>query len=139
MFDPAWDYACYGGGVEQNIVDGLDTTSPGLWNTLYNSTVNPKWMAFRDSELGLVFASTGLNIKKDYAYHLGAKESSDWDRVINYYGFWERAYPLEPYDQPPNCRIYWYGDDSNSYSKIMKMAQIFNNQPLILVGSEQTR
>jgi hypothetical protein len=138
MFDPEWDYACYGGGIEQNIVDGLNTNQPGLWNDIYCSDINPKWVAFRNSELGYVFASTGLKIGESYKYKLTAKETVWWDRVINYYGFWERAYPLEPYDQPPDCRIYWYADNSNNYLRIEKMAQIFNNQPSVAVGAEET-
>jgi len=138
MFSPSYTHANYGGGTEQNIIDGLNTTDPGLWTRLYYSKINPGWMAFRDSSTGNVFASTGLRIGGDYYYGQGAKEANDWDRVIDYSGRIGISYPLDPYDQPPDCRIYWYGDNSNDYSRIEIMAQIFNNHPSVVVGVEET-
>ena len=35
------------------------------------------WMSYRDSSSGNVFASTGLRIGKDYAYHIGGKEAPE--------------------------------------------------------------
>jgi hypothetical protein len=137
MFSTSYNYANYGGGTEQNIVDGEGTNRPEQWNVLYLSKENPLWMAFRDDSSGCVFASTGLRIGSDYAYVQSAKEISDWDRVIDYSNH-TRYDPLDPYDQPPDCRIYWYGDNSNDYSRIEIMAQIFNNQPSIVVGVEET-
>jgi hypothetical protein len=137
MFSPSYTHANYGGGTEQNIIDGLNTTDPELWNTLYKSKINPGWMAFRDSSSGDVFASTGLRIGSEYGYIQSAKETSDWDRVIQYFGKSDRAYPLDPYDQPPECRIYWYGDNSNNYSVIEMIAQMLNNQPSVTVGNEE--
>lgn len=61
----------------------------------------------------------------------GGKEASDYDRAINYNNR-TRYDPVLPYDQPPDCRIYWYGDDTNNYSSIETMAQVFNNQPSIV-------
>jgi len=144
MFSPSYTHANYGGGTEQNIVDGKGTNRPELWNVLYigkNATEggkeNPSWMAFRDDSSGYVFASTGLIIGSDYAYHQAAKEMSDWDRFIEYSNR-TRYDPLDPYDQPPECRIYWYGDNSNSYSNVEMMGQIFNNQPSTSMGDEET-
>ena len=42
-----WDYARYKGGLEKNIIDGLNTNGPPndpTWNTLYSSSANPGWM-----------------------------------------------------------------------------------------------
>lgn len=134
MFSPTYAYANYGNGTEQNIVDGKGT-DPDFWNTIYLSNENPGWMALRDDSSGDVFASTGINIGKDYMYLLNVKEASDWDRVIHY-NFLQG--PFGPYDQPSDCRIFWYGDNSNNYSKIEIMAKIFNNQPLVFVENEET-
>jgi hypothetical protein len=137
-FSPSYDFGKCGTGTEQNLVDGLNMTHPQWLATwVCNSKENPGWMAFRDSSSGCVFASTGLRIDNNYSYLQGGKEASDWDRSIDYSNR-SRWDPVEPYDQPPDCRIYWYGDDSNDYSVIEMMAQIFNNQPSILVGSEET-
>jgi hypothetical protein len=137
MFSPSYTHANYGGGTEQNIIDGLNTTDPELWTRLYHSKINPGWMAFRDSSTGNVFASAGLRIGGDYYYGQGAKEANDWDRVIDYSGCIGISYPLDPYDQPPNCRIYWYGDNSNNYSVIEMIAQMLNNQPSVTAGNEE--
>lgn len=144
MFSPSWDYAKYGGGTEQNIIDGLNIniifpTQESIWNALYFSKANPGWMAYRNSKSGYIFASTGLRIGKDYAYFLYAKEASAWDRTIHYFKGDPKDYPLEPYDQPLECRIYWYGDDGNNYLNIEKMARIFNNPPSIFVAEEELR
>ena len=144
MFSPSWDYAKYGGGTEQNIIDGLNIniifpTQESIWNALYFSKANPGWMAYRNSKSGYIFASTGLRIGKDYAYFLYAKEASAWDRTIHYFKGDPKDYPLEPYDQPLECRIYWYGDDSNNYLNTEKMARIFNNPPSIFVAEEELR
>ena len=130
MFSPSWDYANYGGGVEQNIVDG------GGWppTPIYNSSINPGWMAFRDSTTDDIFASTGINI--GYYYHFSAKEGPDYDRIISY-GIPDRDFPLDPYDQPPDCRIYWYGDDTNGYENTERIASMLNNPPSVIVGEEE--
>ena len=140
MFSNSYTHANYGGGTEQNLVDGKDMNIPPWFDStsVYASKENPGWMAFRDSSSGNVFASTGLRIRSDYAYHIGGKEASDWDRAIYYLPhMYVREIPLGPYDQPPDCRIYWYGDNSNDYSNIEIMGQIFNNQPSVLVGNEE--
>jgi parallel beta-helix repeat protein len=136
-FSPSWDYANYGLGSEQNIIDGENVTqitpSPPWhypWNEMYISPVNPKWMAYRDSITREIFGSIGLNIGTAYNHFFAAKEGTDWDRCI-FYDFGTPDPPLEPYDQPPDCRIYWYGDNSNNYTKIAETATILNNQPMI--------
>lgn len=140
MFSPLYDYANYGSGIEQNIIDQLDTNGPPrdpTWNIIYNSSTNPMWMAFRSSINGYVFAGISHNIGLNYSYALTAKESNDFDRCI-IFDVWDPIhFPLAPYDQLPECRIYWCADNSNSYSEIEKMARIFNNQPSILVGSQE--
>jgi len=134
MFSPSYTHANYHGGTEQNLIDGEDTNlwgvDSGTW--VYNSKENPSWMAFRDSSSGYVLASTGFGIGNNYSYFQGGKEASDWDRDINYCNKtrWE---PVEPYDQPPDCRIYWYGDNSNSYTEIQKIAATLNNQPMVTI------
>ncbi|MCS7115728.1 MAG: hypothetical protein N0A00_10120 [Candidatus Bathyarchaeota archaeon] len=136
MFGRQWDYAKHGEGLEENIVDGLNTNWVELWNVLYNSTINPGWMAFRNSITGDIIAGMGFNIGEMYYYHFSAKEAWDWDRTIQFDVAYSRYF--DPYDQPPNCRIYWCGDNSNNYSKIERLARIFNNQPLIVVGNKET-
>ncbi len=145
MFSPSWDYANYGLGSEQNIIDGLNvnqiTPSPPWhypWNEMYISPLDPQWMTFRNSMTGEIFGSTGLNIGTAYNYSFTAKEGADWDRCIRYDFVGPDPSP-EPYDQPTDCRIYWYGDNSNNYSNIEMMAQIFHNQPSILVESEEPK
>jgi len=134
MFSPSYTHANYHGGTEQNLIDGEGTNlwgvDSGTW--VYNSKENPSWMAFRDSSSGYVLASTGFGIGSNYSYFQGGKEASDWDRVINYCNKtrWE---PVEPYDQPLDCRIYWYGDNSNSYTEIQKIAATLNNQPMVTI------
>jgi len=138
MFSPSYTHGNCGVGTEQNLVDGEGINNPeGFATTVCNSKENPGWMAFRDTSSGQVFASAGMRIGSNYSYHQGGKEAADWDRAINYNN--RTRYELvEPYDQPPDCRIFWYGDNSNNYSKIEIISQILNNQPSILVGSEET-
>jgi parallel beta-helix repeat protein len=137
MFSPSWDYADCGFGSEQNIIDGENVTqitpSPPWhypWNEMYISPVNPQWMAYRDSINGEIFGSFGLNIGTSYNYYFAAKEGSDWDRCV-FYDFGTPDPPLEPYDQPLDCRICWYGDNSNNYTNSERIAAILNNQPTI--------
>jgi len=130
MFSPSYDYANYGSGEEQNIVDGSG------WNDIYTSTADPSWMAYRDSSSGNIFGASGVNIGQDYYYHMSAKEDSAYDRSIVF--DYQPPDTFEPHDQPAECRIYWYGDDSNNYSKIETMAQILHNQPSILIQKELT-
>lgn len=138
MFSPSYIYAKYRNGTEQNLIDGEGINNPeGFATEVYHLKENPIWMAFRDNSSGYVFASTGMRIGSDYAYHQGGKEATDWDRAIDYCNQ-TRYDPVEPYDQPAECRIYWYGDDSNNYSKIETMAQILHNQPSILIQKELT-
>jgi len=145
MFSPSYDYANYGtAGSEQNIVDGNSVNqimpSPPWhypWNEMYLSPVNPKWMAYRDSIAGEIFGSIGLNIGTIYNYYFAAKEGPDWDRCI-FYDFGTPDLPLEPYDQPLDCRIYWYGDNTNGYSNIETMATILGNLPSVTIGDEET-
>jgi len=141
MFSTSWDYANFGLGSEQNIIDGKNVSqiSPSPpwhypWNEMYISPVNPRWMAYRDSLNGEIFGSIGLNIGIAYNYLFTAKEGSDWDRCI-FYDFILDS-PIEPYDQPIDCRIYWYGDNSNNYIEIEKTAAILNNQPTINIVKE---
>lgn len=131
MFTSSYDFGNCGIGIEQNLVDGENLTypDPGWFSTLIcNSKENPGWMAFRDSSSGYVFASSGFGIRSDYSHHQGGKEAPAWDRGINYCNY-SRFDPVEPYDQPPECRIYWYGDNSNNYIGVQVTAAILNNQP----------
>lgn len=132
MFSTSYTHANYRSGTEQNIVDGDGTNRPELWNVLYLSKENPGWIAFRDDSSGDVFASTGLRIGSDYAYHQAAKEASDWDRVIDYSNR-TRYDPLEPYDQTSECKIYWYADNTNGYLQTEITATILNNPPSVVV------
>jgi len=127
MFSPSWDYANYGGGTEQNIVDGT-----GWVSFIYNSSINPRWMAFRDSASGEVFAASGINI--GYYYCQDAKESSDYDRVITFDG---HPNSIAPYDQPDDARIYWYADDTNGYENVERISSILSNPPQITIGKEE--
>lgn len=140
MYGSSYDHAKYGTGPEENIVDGKNCNVPKYpgWNKIYLSEIDPVWMAFRNSESGYIIASTGLRIGSDYKYTLAAKESVAWGRIIRYFIDFPNAqnYPLAPYDQPSDCRIYWYGDNSNGYSNIERIANILRNKPSILVEGE---
>jgi len=128
MFSNTWDYANYGEEAEINIMEGQG------YDVLFkNSFSNPGWMAFRDSSSGLIFSSSGFGIGETYEYCLISKEHSDFDRRMSFDIWRTDEYPFDPYDQPTNCRIFWYGDNSNNYSNIEVMAQIFINQPAIVV------
>jgi hypothetical protein len=138
MEGTVWDYAKFKDGVEQNIVDGLNTTGPPedpMHNTIYKSTTNPGWMAFRDSYDGRILGAIGLNINSTYSYLLHAKEAHAWDRVIQFDCTDEQS--ADPHDQPPNCRIYWYADGTNDYSEINRTASILSNPPTISILSEE--
>jgi len=132
MFSPSYRYANYGNGVEENIYDGI--TENGNWNYIYLSPKSPSWMAFKDNS-GNIIASTGLRIGEGYKFVLAAKESSEWDRVIRYF-LADEISPF-PNEQPSECKIYWYGDKSDNYKNIEKMAQILNNQPSIKIRDEE--
>ena len=137
MFSNSYTYANCGNGTEHNMVDGEDTDPPYYDSTaVSNSNVNPGWMAFRDSASGYVIASTGLRVGENYGYHCGGKEAPDYDRNINY-NLRDRYQPVEPYDQPSDCRIFWYADNTNGYSNIEGTTKILNNQPSIYVGDEE--
>jgi hypothetical protein len=138
MEGTVWDYARFEDGVEQNIIDGKNTTGPPedpMHNTIYKSKDNPGWMAFRDSYNGRIFGAIGLNINSTYSYLLHAKEAHAWDRVILFDCTDEQT--ADPHDQPPNCRIYWYADGTNNYLEIDRIASILINSPTILMQSEE--
>jgi hypothetical protein len=136
MFGHSWDYAKHKDGIEENIIDGLNTNAPQLFHVLYNSSTNPGWMAYRNSFTGTIIAGLGFDIREDYSYLFNAKETGDWDRGIHF----DKTFPvyLDPHDQPPKCRIYWYGDDTNEYTNIEKMATILGNLPSITIADEET-
>jgi len=135
MFGQSWDFAKYCDGIEENIIDGLNTNEPGLFHVLYSSTKNPVWMAYKNSISGDILAGAGFNISKDYMYRLIAKEASDWDRGIRF--DFTITQILEPHDQPAHCKIYWFGDNRNNYTGIEKMGQVFSKQPSIFIGTEE--
>jgi hypothetical protein len=138
MESSTWDYARYQGGYEQNIIDGLDTNGPPndpTWNTIYNSSINPGWMAFRNSLNGYVFGAIGFNINTSYIYHFSAKESHAYDRLILFDYTTEQT--LHPYNQPLGCKIYWYADGSNGYSEINKTATILSSSSTVTVLAEE--
>lgn len=138
MFSPSYTHMCYRGGADQNMIDGQGINTPEGFGTSYTFRESPGWMAFRDNASGYVFASTGSNIGSDYAYEIGGKEASDWDRNLNYNNR-TRYEPALPYDQPSECRIYWYGDNSNGYSEIGRIAAILDNPPIASISTEETR
>lgn len=129
-----WDYAKYENGTEENIIDGINA-NPDLWNIIYNSSINPGWMAYRNSLNGYVLGAIGFNINSTYIYHFPAKESHAWDRLILFDHTPEQS--LDPYDQPSECKIYWYADGSNGYSEINKTATILSNPDLVSVLPEE--
>jgi len=138
MESTSWDYARYQGGPEENIIDGLNTNGPPsdpMWNTLYNSSINPGWMAYRNSLNGYVFGAIGFNINSAYKYHFSAKEQHAYDRLIFFDYTAEQT--LDPYNQPLDCKIYWYADGSNGYSEINETATILSNPPLATVLPEE--
>jgi len=138
MESTSWDYARYQGGPEENIIDGLNTNGPPsdpMWNMLYNSSINPGWMAYRNSLNGYVFGAIGFNINTTYMYYFSAKESHAYDRLMFFDYATEQT--LDPYNQPLACKIYWYADGSNGYSEINKTATTLSNPPLVSVLPEE--
>jgi len=129
-----WDYAKYENGIEENIIDCVNV-NPDLWNILYNSSTNPGWMAYRNSLNGYIFGAIGFNINSTYSYYFPAKEAHAWDRLILFDYVTQQS--LDPYNQPPECKIYWYADKTNGYSEINKTATILGNPPLVSVLSEE--
>jgi hypothetical protein len=128
MFSNTWDHANYGGDAEINIEEGQ-----GYDVIFDHSFSNPGWMAFRDNSSDIIFASSGFGIDETYEYCLISKEHSDFDRRMSYDIWQTNIFPFDPYDQPANCRIYWYGAKATDYTNIERMAQILNNQPTIIV------
>ena len=139
MEGTSWDFAKYQNGSEENIIDGLNTNGPSndpLWNIMYNSSVNPGWMACRNSMTGYVIGSVGFNTDPNYLFYFPAKEAHAWDRLIMF--DYTANQTQDPYDQPADCRIYWYADGSNSYEGIDKTAAILTNLPSTSFISEET-
>ena len=134
MESSMWDYAKFNNGTEENIIDHVNV-NPDLWNILYNSSVNPCWMAYRNSMNGYVFGAIGFNIGSNYKYYFPAKESHAYDRLIFFDYTTEQT--LDPYNQPLDCKIYWYADGSNGYSEINKTAAMLGNPPQVYVLSEE--
>lgn len=134
----SWDFAKYEDGLEENIIDGLNTNGPPsdpMWNTLCNSSINPGWMAYRNSMTGYVIGGIGFNTSPNYLFHFSAKESHAWDRLIMF--DYTSNQMQDPYDQPADCRIYWYADGSNNYSGINKTATTLSNSPEISIQIEE--
>jgi len=133
MFSSEWDYAKYGTGLEQHTTDG------GSWETYYSSPENPGYMAFRNSDSGMILGVMGL--KTSGIYGIAAKEDPDWDRYIllDLMPTSLPQMPLKPYNQFSDTEIYWYGDDTNSYISIEMTAAILRNQPSLAVGEEGAR
>ncbi len=127
-----WDYGKSGLTPEQNVIDGLNTTH-GSGNHLYLNYSNPSWMAFRNNSTGELIAGSGFNIGHNYMYFLSAKEAPAWDRAIRFDIITIPEEVLDPNDQPSDCRIYWYGDNSNNYTKIEETATILCNQPTVTI------
>ena len=139
MESASWDYACYQGATEQNIIDGLNTNgvpSDPKWNTLYSSTVNPGWMAYRNSAKGYILGGIGFETNPSYSFRFIAKEAHAFDRLI-FFDYTDSQIQ-DPYDQPTSCKIYWYADNSNSYANINKTAKVLSNLPQFSLLAEES-
>jgi len=133
-----WDYACFQGSTEQNVIDGANTNGASndpMWNTLYSSQNNQCWMAFRNSMDGYVLGAIGFNTDSAYSIRFAAKEVHAFDRHIFYDS--TTSQEQSPYDQPSNCKIYWYADTSNSYSGIAETSAKLSYTPEISILQEQ--
>jgi len=134
MESSLWNYAKYRDGIEENIIDGIGT-DPGMWNVMYNSSANPSWMAYRNSLNGYVFGAIAFNTNPDYLFHFPAKETHAYDRLILF--DYTTNPVLNPYDQPTECKIYWYADGSNGYSDINKTATMLALSPSVSLQSPE--
>lgn len=134
MGGDSWNYANYENSSEVN----------ALTYDINHYSSDSVWMAFRNSNTGLVFAGIGLGTA--YKGWLYSEPHSDWCRFITFdspgydysYDKTKTNYPFAPYDQPVNAEIYWCADNSNGYSRVERWAKILHNKPLILIGNEET-
>lgn len=92
-------------------IPNLGAGDIGQWLTGYDSTsANPKYLAFRNPNNGLVFGA----VTKDVArWYMLAKCSGAWDRIISFDDSSGRA----------NAKIYWYSDTTNSYAGIENLSK----------------
>jgi len=134
IYGSLWNYAKHKDGAEENIIDGVNANID-LWNILYNSSISPGWIAYRNSLDCRVLGAIGFNVSSSYAYYFPAKESQVWDRLVFFDYTSEQI--LSPLDQPSDCRIYWYADGSDGYSEIDRTANILSNPPSFSVLSEE--
>jgi hypothetical protein len=138
MESTSWDFAEHQDGMEENIIDGLNTNGPAsdpLWSIMYNSSVNPGWMAFRNSMTGYVIGAIGFNTDPDYLFRFWAKEAHAWDRLIMF--DYTTNETQDPYDQPADCRIYWYADGTNGYTEINRTAAMLSSPPTTSMPTEE--
>jgi hypothetical protein len=92
-------------------------------------------MAFRDSLNRRIFGGIGLNVNSSYSYYFPVKEAHAFDRLIMF--DYSALQSVESYDQPLDCRVYWYADGTNDYLGINKTAAILNDRPLFSVLQEE--
>lgn len=134
----SWDYASYQGSTEQNIIDGANTEgipSDPSWNVLYSSKTSPGWLGLRNSMTGSILGTIAFGIDSTYTVRFQTKEAHAFDRVIFF--DYKTTQTQNSYDQPASCKIYWYADDSNTYTNLAKTATILSNLPQLTMTSEE--
>ncbi|MDP2211822.1 MAG: hypothetical protein Q8J63_08805 [Candidatus Aquicultor sp.] len=96
---------------DEVFISNLGAGDIGHWLTGYDSgSVNPKYLAFRNPNNGVVFGA----IAKDVArWYMTARCSGAWDRIISFDDSSGRA----------NAKIYWYSDTTNSYAGIENLSK----------------
>jgi len=109
-FNRNYQFMKNGLGDEVSITN-LGVSDIGPWFTGYDSAgVNPKYLAFRNPNNGVVFGAIAKDVARWYA---AAKCSGAWDRIISFDDSSGRA----------NAKIYWYSDTSNSYAGIENLSK----------------
>lgn len=122
FFSKLYDYVKIG-STEEKFIPNNGPYDVGPWYYFY-STINPGYMAYRQSGTGIVFGV----VATDVAYwQYSAKQSGGWDRILVAEGSGKE-----------NAKIYWYSDMSNSYEGIERFSkQVLNPLRVTLVMDEE--
>lgn len=114
------------GGAPENIIKDNGPGGGGPHPIYYSSAnINPLYMCFRRTDIGLVFGALGINTA---SWYISAKESGGYDRTISFNDSVGR----------PDAKIYWYSDTSNGYARIESFSrQVLNPLKVNIVADTE--